>query len=272
LIDRFVCRDGLRLHVVDHEGKGPPLVFLHGGTAHARWWDFVVPAIGPEFRALALDMRGHGDSDWAPDGRYRVRDYVDDLAFVVAELDLAGPIVIGHSLGSFVALDYAVEHPGVASGIVVVDGRASFGAAGTRYLRLLGMFGAAQYGSVDDAIERFQPLPKETIARRDVIAHVVRHGIRETGGVWTTKFDRASLAGLDVFDLRGRLDEIDCPVLVVRGEQSTVLSRDAAARIATACRTGRVVELSGCHHHVLIDRPDALGAEIRSFARAISAG
>jgi pimeloyl-ACP methyl ester carboxylesterase len=272
LIDRFLSRNGLRLHLVDHEGEGPAVIFLHGGTAHARWWDFVVAALGPGLRALALDLRGHGDSDWAESGAYRVRDHVEDLAFVVAELELAPPVVVGHSLGSFVALDYAVEHPRGASGIVVVDGRASFGASGTRYLRLLGMFGAAQYASVDEAVERFQPLPKETIATRDVLAHVVRHGVRETRGGWTTKFDRSSLAGLDVFDLRARLDEIECPVLVVRGERSTVLSRESAARLVAACRSGRLVELAGCHHHVLVDRPDALAAEIRSFVRSLSTG
>jgi esterase len=272
LIDRFLTRDGLRLHLVDHAGEGPAIVFLHGGTAHARWWDFVVAAIGPRFRSLAVDLRGHGDSDWAAGGAYRVRDYVADLAFVVAELGLTRPVIVGHSLGSFVALDYAVEHPRGASGVVVVDGRASFGASGTRYLRLLGMFGAAEYASVDEAIERFQPLPKETIAPREVLAHVVRHGVRESNGVWTTKFDRGSLAGLDVFDLRARLGEIECPVLVVRGERSTVLSRESADRLVAACRRSRLVEVAGCHHHVLVDRPDALAAEIRSFVRSIPTG
>ena len=272
MIDRFFSRAGLRLHVVDHEGDGAPIVFLHGGTAHARWWDFVVRALGPGVRAFALDLRGHGDSGWAADGAYRVRDHVDDLAFVVAELGLERPVVVGHSLGSFVALDFAVEHPRAASGLVVVDGRASFGASGTRYLRLLGMFGDARYASVEEAVERFQPLPKETIAPPEVLAHVVRHGIRESTGVWTTKFDRTSLAGLDVFDLRARLGDIECPVLVVRGERSTVLSRESAARITAACRDGRLVELAGCHHHVLVDRPDALAAEIRAFVRSLPTG
>jgi pimeloyl-ACP methyl ester carboxylesterase len=273
LIDRFVTRQGLRLHVVDHEGEGPALLFLHGGTAHAHWWDFVVQAIGPGVRAFAADLRGHGDSSSASDGAYRVRDYVEDVAFVIAELGLERPIVIGHSLGSFVALDFAVEHPGAASGIVVADGRASFGAAGARYLRLLGMFGSAQYPSLEEAIERFRPLPKETIALPDALAHVIRHGVKREGDGWTTKFDRAALTGLDVFDLRARLAEIECPVLFIRGEHSTVVSKSAAARLAAACRSGRVVELPGCHHHVLIDRPDLLGAEIRAFVREVrSAG
>jgi len=103
LIDRFVTRQGLRLHVVDHEGEGPPLLFLHGGTAHARWWDFVIQAIGPGVHAIAADLRGHGDSASASDGAYRLRDYVEDVAFLIAELGLERPIVIGHSLGAFVA-------------------------------------------------------------------------------------------------------------------------------------------------------------------------
>jgi pimeloyl-ACP methyl ester carboxylesterase len=269
LIDRFVTRDGLRLHVVDHEGEGQPLVFVHGGTAHARWWDFVVAALGPGVRGLALDLRGHGDSDASPESAYALRDYAEDLAFVIDTLGLERPVLIGHSLGSFVVLRHAVEHPRDEAGVVVVDGRASFGASGTRYLRLLGMFGTAEYESLDEAVRRFRPMPKETIALPDVLAHVTREGMRRQGGVWVTKFDRASLSGLESFDLRGRLGEIECPVLFVRGEHSTIVSREAVGKLAARCRSGRAVELPGCHHHVLVDRPDLLASEIHSFLREL---
>ena len=265
MIDRFVTRNGIRLHVVDHGGHGRPVVFLHGGTAHAHWWDFVILALGPSIRRVAVDLRGHGDSEWASDGAYAIGDYVGDLAAILTDLDLEPAVLVGHSLGSFVALHHALERPQATAGVVVVDGRASFGATGTRYLRLLGMFGTAEYASLDEAIERFRPMPKETIARPEVLAHVTRRGMREQDGVWIAKFDRASLNGLDSFDLRPRLGEIACPVLFVRGEHSTVLSKDAAEKLARACRNGRTVELARCHHHVLIDRPDVLAAEIRSF-------
>ncbi|MGH7819176.1 MAG: alpha/beta fold hydrolase, partial [Candidatus Binatia bacterium] len=76
---RFFTSGGLELHVADHGGHGLPVIFVHGGSAHARWWDFVVPHLGPGFHAYALDLRGHGDSAWAPDGAYSIADHAGDV-------------------------------------------------------------------------------------------------------------------------------------------------------------------------------------------------
>jgi len=225
----------------------------------------MVSHLGRRIRAVALDLRGHGDSGWSAAGAYRVADYASDVGALIAALGLERPALVGHSLGSFVALRYAVDHPRALAAVAMVDGRASFGAAGSRYMRLLGMLAAVRYPSLDEAVAKFRPLPKETIASREVLAHVARHGFRLDGGAWVAKFDRASLAGHEPFDLESRLAELECPVLFARGEHSKVLSAPAAARLARACRAGRSVEIPGCHHHVLIDRPDLLGDEIRNF-------
>ncbi len=267
MTDRFFTHRGLRLHLVDYGGDGPPVVLLHGGAAHARWWDFVVPHLGA-VHAYALDLRGHGDSGWAKNGAYGIADYASDVVRLVARFAPERPALVGHSLGSFVALRYAVDHPQSLSALVMVDGRASFGVSGSRYMRLLGMFAPAEYDTLEEAVEAFRPIPKETIAAPEVIAHVARHGLRRRAGRWTTKFDRASLGSHEPFDLRDRLGEIGFPVLFVRGELSTVVSRAGLDELAKTCRRGSVVELEGCHHHLPIDRPDRLGAEIRGFLRA----
>ena len=265
MIDRFVTRAGLRLHVIDHGGAGPDVLLLHAGSAHARWWDFVVPHLGAGFHVYALDLRGHGESAWAPDGAYRIADYAADLADVIRELGLENPALAGHSLGSFVALRYAVDHPRGLSALVVVDGRASLGAASTRYMRLLAMLAPTSYDTLDDAVASFRPLPQDTIATPAVLAHVARHGMRREHGRWTTRFDRASLGAHEAFDLRDRLRDFECPVLFIRGEHSTVISKAALAKLSAACRRGQSIELPGAFHHLPIDRPDLLGAAIRRF-------
>jgi len=265
LVDRFITRAGLRLHVIDQGGRGPALVLLHGGSAHARWWDFVIPHLGTGIHVLALDLRGHGESDWAADGAYRIADYAADLAHVIEELGLESPALAGHSLGSFVALRYAVEHPQSLSALVVVDGRASLGPASTRYMRLLAMLSPPSYATLDEAVASFRPLPLDTIATPGVLAHVARHGVRQQDGRWTTRFDRASLGAHSAFDLRDRLGDLECPVLFVRGEHSTVISRATLAKLSAACRRGQSIEIPGAFHHLPIDRPDLLGAAIRRF-------
>ena len=224
-----------------------------------------MPHLGPKLRAFALDLRGHGDSEWSPERAYRVADYATDVAGLIESLGLERPALVGHSLGAFVALRFAVDHPRVLGALALIDGRASFSPGGSRYMRLLGMLNATRYRSLEEAVSKFRPLPVETIATPQVLAHVARHGFRNEGGCWVNKFDRASLGGHQPFDLEGRLHDVECPVLVVRGEHSKVLSSATAARLANACRNGRMVTIPGCQHHVLIDRPDLLGAELRAF-------
>ena len=80
---RFTA-NGLALNCLDYGGEGkPPLLFLHGGSAHAHWWDFVAPAFVEDFHVLALDQRGHGESDWADEWAYGSRHYVSDLDQVI---------------------------------------------------------------------------------------------------------------------------------------------------------------------------------------------
>lgn len=268
MIDRWFTNRGVRLHVTDHGGDGRPVVLLHGGSAHSRWWDFVVPHLG-SVHAYALDLRGHGDSGEATAAQYSIADYASDVGALIAHFALERPVLVGHSLGSFVALRHAVDHPGAPSAVVLVDGRASFGESGSRYMRLLGMLGAAEYPTLEEAIAKFRTLPKQTIAAPEILRHVARHGFREQGGRWSTKFDRASLGSHEPFDLRPRLGELEIPVVVIRGEHSTVLRAEHARALAAACRDGSLIELPGCHHHLLIDRPDLLGQAIRGLLRRL---
>src|SRR5215470_12474750 len=88
-VDGFIDANGVRLHYVDwgHAGQ-PPLLLLHGGSAHAHWWDFVVPALGARHRCIALDLRGHGDSGWSTMLDYRLETHAADVAAAVDALDL----------------------------------------------------------------------------------------------------------------------------------------------------------------------------------------
>ncbi len=80
---RFTA-SGLVLNCLDYGGGGKrPLLFLHGGSAHAHWWDFVAPAFVDDFHVLALDQRGHGESEWAGEWAYGSRHYVSDLDQVI---------------------------------------------------------------------------------------------------------------------------------------------------------------------------------------------
>ena len=112
----FVDANGIKLHYLDYGTAGkPPIVFVHGGAAHAHWFDFVVGDFVPDYHVLSLDLRGHGDSAWAEPPRYSFHDYAADVDAFAKALDLRDFALVGHSMGGMVSLLYTATYPGRVS-------------------------------------------------------------------------------------------------------------------------------------------------------------
>ena len=115
-----LVRDGVVL-AYDDTGSGyPPLVFAHGAACNRRFWDQQLPRFSSAHRVVAVDLRGHGESA-APSERYTVRLFAEDLASTCTQLGIESPVVIGHSLGGLVALDFASAYPEHVAAAVVID-------------------------------------------------------------------------------------------------------------------------------------------------------
>ena len=102
----------LRLQYVEWGKKtNPPTILLHGGRDHARSWDWVARSLCKDWRVLAPDLRGHGDSEWVNDGNYQMASYLYDLDQLICQ-QLSGPVnLVAHSLGAMIALRYAGLYP-----------------------------------------------------------------------------------------------------------------------------------------------------------------
>lgn len=117
---RRVDASGVSIAVTEYAGTGPDLLLVHGlGTRAVSWWP-VIDALARRFRVLAIDLRGHGDSD-RPVAGYLVEDYAADLTGVIDGMKLRRPRVLAHSLGALVTLHWATTHPDRAAAIVVED-------------------------------------------------------------------------------------------------------------------------------------------------------
>ena len=115
-----LVRDGVVL-AYDDAGSGyPPLVFAHGAACNRRCWYQQVPRFSSAHRVVAVDLRGHGESD-APSERYTVGLFAEDLASTCTQLGIESPVVIGHSLGGLVALDFASAYPDQVAAAVLID-------------------------------------------------------------------------------------------------------------------------------------------------------
>ena len=119
--DKYASANGLRLHYRDWGGSGQPLVLLHGLASTCRIWDLVAPILAEDFSVVALDQRGHGLSD-KPDQGYDFASVSRDLREFVREMGMERPLVVGHSWGGSVALEFAVRYPELPSGLCWVDG------------------------------------------------------------------------------------------------------------------------------------------------------
>ncbi len=156
----FVDTGAVRLHYVDWGEPGqPPVLLLHGGSAHARWWDFVAPHLAGRYRCVALDLRGHGDSGWPATLDYRLAAHAGDVAAVTEALDLRDVAVVGHSFGGFVAMAFAGGAGPCLSALVIVDSRVRISQRAARFLEALRKLPHPHYASVEDATQRFRLLP-----------------------------------------------------------------------------------------------------------------
>ena len=118
---KYVTLNGHKFHYCDWGGKQQPVILLHGLASTSRIWDFVAPLLDNSLRVLAIDQRGHGMSD-KPDHGYDFNNISKDLHRFIEELQLESPIIIGHSWGGSVALEYSVLYPDIPLGLCFVDG------------------------------------------------------------------------------------------------------------------------------------------------------
>jgi len=253
--------DGARLHYLLWEAAPlqPLLLLLHGGGAHAHWWDHVAPAVASGHRVVALDFRGHGDSEHTP-GRYGLDRLAGDVESLIDHLG-GTAAVVGASMGGQVAMRVAARSERIRR-LVIVD--VPPGPPPEAFAHRDRLRAAKRYASREEGLTRFRLIPPETAAPSALLAHVAAHSLRETGdGAWTLKFDPAVFAGVGPETPAGFLGRIACPCLIVRGERSRLLLAEVAAAMAGAIPRGRLVTIPGAHHHVFLDKPgefaDAVG-------------
>ena len=262
---------GLRFFYRDWACKrpdAPVLVLLHGYTGHARSWDAFAQAMSSRYRVLALDQRGHGETQWAPPDAYDTSEMVTDLEHFVNALDLREFALLGLSMGGLVSIGYAGKRPGRLARLVIVDIAPELDMEGLKRIQT-GVVRSDVFMSVDEAYARARadnPIPPD-----DQLRHRIEYSLmRREDGRFTYRYDRAlrdpknPRTGIPAEEGWRLVANIDVPTLLVRGELSDILSKPVAARMANAIPDCRLVEVAGSSHPVPLDKPDA-------FLRAVSA-
>jgi pimeloyl-ACP methyl ester carboxylesterase len=275
--DKFVSIGRLRHHYLDWGGSGrPALVFLHGAGLTAHTWDIACLELRERYRCLALDLRGHGDTSWDPEGDYSFDAIGDDIAGFIDSFELDHPVLIGHSMGGLAALNHAAKSSSELSGLVLVDTVLRPSGQGGGHIRHF-MSATTEL----DSIEEFVELALEFNPRRDrsLLRLSLRQNLRQLpNGRFTWKYDRQAVLGRDPVEserfrmaMAERIGTISCPVLVIRGEDSRMVTAADAAGLAASVRAGDWKEVAGAGHTVQGDNPLGLVAALSAFLAAAAA-
>ena len=247
----------------------PTLCFLHGGSAHAHWFDRVAPAFNDRFHVIALDQRGHGESEWAKPPAYATENFAADLLGFIDALGLGQVAVIGHSMGGHNAMAFSAWHPDRVQALVIIDSRPMIPTDRLDRLRRRGERTLRPYPSREAAAQSFRLVPRETNADPALLAHMGAAGVVERDGAWVYRFDPASNAERRPVDAWTLLDRITVPTLIARGELSSVLPRDMADKLRSAIRGASLVEILASYHHVTLDNPAGFVLELDRFLASL---
>ena len=271
VVDGFLDAGGLRIHYVDRNPAGPdPLLLVHGANVQLHTWDPIADELADRHRVVAVDLRGHGDSDWAPDG-YAVGSFVSDLAAAVVSLG-AGPCdYIGHSLGARIGIAFAAEHPELVRRLVLSDTGPELAPTAARYNQaLLASTGDVRgFRSEEDALAHYREIhPEWQPVFHDL--HV-RHQLRRNwAGKLVFKSDpelfwlSGSAGSREIPYLWEAAARIAAPTLILRGRRSPFLDEAIVERMTAAIPDATVV-VTETGHYIPREDPEAFIAAVRRF-------
>jgi pimeloyl-ACP methyl ester carboxylesterase len=267
----------MRFHFLDWGDKdAPPIVLLHGGHQSAHSWDLVSLYLASRYRVLALDQRGHGDSEWARDVTYSNDEMsLDAEAFIVA-MGLTKPIVIGHSMGGRNTMLLLRRNLSMARAAAIVDVGPELSERGRAAIA-----GFVQSNQEFDDLDHFVRNVRQYDPYRshEHIERTVKYNMFERAdGKFVSKCD-SNPRRLSIVRSSGPLENITLadaarfalPVLLVRGENSNILAPDAAERFAAALPFGALVTVPSCGHNVHGQNTKGFIAALAEFLRKLPA-
>jgi pimeloyl-ACP methyl ester carboxylesterase len=239
----------------------PGAVLLHGGAAHARWWDHIAPHLADGYRVIAPDLSGHGTSGRRD--RYSMDSWAADvLAVIEAGGSAPRPVLIGHSMGGMVALRAAARYGPQLRGAVVLDALLREATPEEEAAREGRAFGPLRiYPTREAAIARFRTLPDQ-LSLPYVLAHVAETSVRELAGGWSWRFDPA-VFGRDTAN--DGLLPTRCPTLLMFAEFGLLNGAEPSTVLDDSGRVVPTVEIPAATHHVMLDSPLALITSLRTL-------
>ena len=263
--DRYATVNGLRLHYLDWgNSTRPPLIMLHGIGRLAHTFDHIAPRFTDRFHVIAVDMRGHGDSDWDSAAAYLVEDYTKDLEALVAQLQLRNLTLWGNSTGGRVVQVYAGLHPDNVAALIVEDvGPERPRSIADGFARQV-QEDAKGWASEDELIAQLRA-GNQGISD-DQLRTYVHFGTKKgPDGRIVWKRDPNLAKGFVETELWQYVRKISSPTIYIIGGRSTIVPPETQEQLKKAINGVQVVTMPGLGHYPSQEKPDEFTAIVNGF-------
>lgn len=257
---KFLDVNGIILHYLDSEGQGQNILLLHGLMGRATGWLETARWLTPNYRVIAIDQRGHGLSEKV-DNAYTRDHYVNDVIAVIEQLQLQPTILIGHSMGALHAWGVAARRPDLVNGLVIEDSSAEKNYPQQEKWK-------KWYNSWPVPFESMQAVRQYFGNLRPMYAdHFMEMMVEDADGYRPIlQFEHLlqTVAGWENQNYWDEIETIQCPTLVVRGEQSDV-PREELVKMAVRLQKGKFVEIPNAGHAIHYDQSTAWRVVVENF-------
>ncbi|PKB68647.1 MAG: hypothetical protein BZY82_00260 [SAR202 cluster bacterium Io17-Chloro-G3] len=270
-VDRTFISNGLKLHYLEWGSpNATPLILIHHMNSHAHTWDRFADSMSEQYRVLALDMRGHGDSQWADPGNYKTVDFASDVEALVNHLGVSRAIILGGSVGGRVALVYAGQHQEQTAALIVEDVGPVRTAESAASFPAMAKVADPEFNDVSEAIAYWKAHPGGHGDYRpdEAWEHIAQHSIkRKANGKFTFKRDKAMFGDFETLALWDHVESIKCPFLLILGDASSTVSEEHRDRMIQSIPDSTLVTVERAGHIVLHDKPQEYERAVRSFLK-----
>lgn len=277
--DRFITLNGCRHHYQDWGNpEAPPLLMVHGLTQHSHSFDGVARRFRERYHCIALDVRGRGESDWAPRESYGYYSYARDVAALLDALEIPAAHYLGTSMGGLIAMTLAIGAPEKFLGLAMNDIGPHLGRAGIAriggYVKDL----PDRYDSLEDYLDQrlFPAFPWLAGRPREPLLRAAQWSVKPDGeGKYKIRYDPLvtagvgdnpeAMAGFEKLLWKG-FGNLTCPILLIRGGDSMLLEPGTVEEMRAAQPKLKVASVPGVGHAPSLDEPEAREALEAFFA------
>lgn len=266
--------DGTKLHVLRQLGTPLNCILLHGFGEGSYVWNSLRSVMAPVCNMFMVDLRGHGQSDWDANNIYDTARYSQDVSNVLDRQKITNPILIGHSLGGEVCIDLAKKLGSSVKALVLIDCSPDADREAVEHMLANFRLEHRAYAMVEEYAEMLQwkrPILKESACRL-----IAKNALREAeDGLYYLRCD-PDLASPQNWeaprsqDIWNDLDKISCPVLLVRGGASAIVSKSAGQHLANRFSNCTYKTVSMAGHSVMLDNPTEFDNIVKDFLLRLS--